>query len=170
MWKQPENQLCPRSASPVSLVSQQKAGEQLWLVMPSLHWGHEVTSGHAFPCTTRQDPSVLLRGCSASVLSRSPQQRTKGPILSMWHLLLTWLQDQDPIKAILHLPPHQGAANTDIFIVHFSSKTVLNSLQEKERIQAHSTECWPRNCMHLRELRKRSHGRRGSRLIGSSNG
>lgn len=40
--------------------------------------------------------------------------------------------EQDPMKAILHLPPHQGAANTGIFISHFSSKTVLNSLQEKE--------------------------------------
>lgn len=170
MWKQPENQLCPSPASPVSLVSQEKAGEQLWLVMPSSHWGHAVTSGHAFLCTARQDSSVLLRGCSALVPSRSPQQRAKGPILSVWHLLLTWLQEQDPIKAILHLPPHQGAANTGIFISHFSSKTVLNSLREKERIQALSTECWPRNCMHLQEQRKRSHRQRGSRLNSSSNG
>lgn len=162
MWKQPENRLCPSSAGPVSLVSQQNTGEELTLVVPSSCWGHAVTSGHAFPRTARRDPSVLL--------SRSPQQRAKGPILSMWHLLLTWLQAQDPIKAILRLPPQQGAANSGIFMSHFSSKTVLNSLRERERIQARSTECWPCNCLYLWEQSKRSCRWRRSRLNGSSNG
>lgn len=134
---------------------------------PSSRWRYAVTSGHALPCTARQGPSVLF--CSASVL-RSPQQRAKGPILNTWHLLLTWLQEQDFIKAILCLPPHQGAANAGVFISHFLSKIVLNCLREKERLQQHPTECWPRNGMHLREQRKRSHRWRGSRLNSSSNG
>jgi len=68
----------------------------------------------------------------------------------MWRLLLTWLQKQDPLKALLHLRPHPGAANTGIFISHFSSKTVLNSLQETEFQHVplnagHVTACISRN-------------------------
>lgn len=147
--------LCPSSASPVSLVSQQKAGERLQPAMPSSCWGH---------AGTMPSPAV-----PALVLSRSPHPKATRPILSTWHLPLSWLQEQDPVKAVLHLPPHQGAANTGVLISYFPSKSVLNSLQEKERIQARSAACWPCNRMHLWEQSKRSHRWRGSRLNSSSN-
>lgn len=104
----------------------------------------------ALPCRI---PLFFWGGCSASIQSRSPHRRTKGSILSTWHLLPTWWQEQNCIKPILHLPPHQGAANICIVSSHFSSKTDLDSLWEKERKNSstlhwslgHITACSSRN-------------------------
>lgn len=140
-------------------------------VMPSSCQGHMMTSGHAFPCTTMQDPTVFLGG----LLSLDSEQKSpsKNERLHPEHMALA----PDMVTgAELHQthsasPSSSGSSKYLYSLISFFKQNRSGQLmgEGKKEFQHAPLKPGPYNGVQLQE-QSRSCRWRDSRLNGSSNG